>query len=937
MVVDDTDIVYGLYRDSLEHLRTQYPPDLLDYSILDCLVHIGTTLADVPQAISTLANLLADISLPSSQSDLASHFSYAQAKLASFPPTSAIHFVLAGLRLHDALKISSPEDGHIVTRVKASLGDTNKDDLYQAFFLDYLRMLISWEHNWRALIVKQWSPMPWSHQSLEEWSAWLSLNPKPAFKQITHIPDEISSLASKERYTLGFPLDLPWLGASHDGQPSCLNLGSYTGIRCSNGNILSLRSDVALWLSAMTFGLFEAATDYSIPESLFLVRGTAEGDMILSGARILEFLVFWDRTCGHPAVGVASNWFNRGQEVAHLLQRAIGALEEEWFDASSVCFRAGLSQVERFKIVGPVTLAVAALCDTATRIWANAVIPEMNELREFLSGTGSHGKVADFATFACKRIMWEAGWCRNLLENVEFAKWPKVYTHLSNLSQLPPYIRASTDEHKRCTESSCVFYNLKGVTYVPRHVDPSCHCDYTKPLLQDIHDLLSNGLIPVVAYDETHLRVLPSNATPYVAISHVWAEGMGSTSDEGLPTCTVARIANCARRLLPETGAFWMDSLCVPKESSLRKLSIKLMTDIYRDAAKVLVIDESVRKQCSESNPWEQNCLRIAVSAWVRRVWTLQEGLLARQLYFEFIEGPVSVDPWGADRVLTVPADHRDGQTLDLVSVLAFRAEKRGNLKIGRFAEVPKLLQKRTASHAEDELIAISWLLPKQISIDDLLAEPDGPDLAERRMRLFFLQSREIPKVVPLGRSPRLTQPGFSWAPRTLTIHPPALWDEKTYGTGVCTEDGLVAEYFVAPLTMPEGVTLPDPSKGDELWTNVTRIQHRASDTVYDFNWTSLHPWAPVDTLLFLSPCLPAGVSTGDEPLLCIAACRVPSAGPRGPEEARGISQDAPELYRYAGAPDFRRAHPLAEECVRRGEMPAGLVGELHKVWVKLA
>ncbi|KAI0651222.1 hypothetical protein C8Q79DRAFT_20646 [Trametes meyenii] len=47
-------------------------------------------------------------------------------------------------------------------------------------------------------------------------------------------------------------------------------------------------------------------------------------------------------------------------------------------------------------------------------------------------------------------------------------------------------------------------------------------------------------------------------------ISHVWADGMGSTTEDGLPMCVIKWISGLITTLLPDTDVFWMDSLSHP-------------------------------------------------------------------------------------------------------------------------------------------------------------------------------------------------------------------------------------------------------------------------------------------------------------------------------------------------------------------------------------
>ncbi|OSC99986.1 hypothetical protein PYCCODRAFT_1331754, partial [Trametes coccinea BRFM310] len=318
------------------------------------------------------------------------------------------------------------------------------------------------------------------------------------------------------------------------------------------------------------------------------------------------------------------------------------------------------------------------------------------------------------------------------------------------------------------------------------------------PALDDVLRLLNEGLVPIVVYDGTSLHVLPSGETPYVAISHVWSQGMGSVTEDGLPACLVKRIATLVQRLLPgRAAAFWMDSLCIPKIRDSRKRAIMLMSQTYRDAAKVLVIDDCIRTMCSASKPWPVNVAMIATSAWSRRIWTLQEGVLATELYFEFVEGPELF----SQRNLGDTAFPELSFLFPLLYLHAPREDGQdASLAIARqvpLSGVVQLLQGRNTSKAEDELIAISSLLPPNIDLQGLLAVEGGQYcVVEARMKVFLLQLHHVPVRLPFGDAPRLTIPGFRWAPSTLAKEDPHYCVNDR--TGVCTEEGLVAEYLCA-------------------------------------------------------------------------------------------------------------------------------------------
>lgn len=122
----------------------------------------------------------------------------------------------------------------------------------------------------------------------------------------------------------------------------------------------------------------------------------------------------------------------------------------------------------------------------------------------------------------------------------------------------------------------------------------------------------------------------------------MWADGLRSTTEEGLPACEIKRLAAMTSQLVPE-GAFWIDTLCIPAIQDVRNRAIGLMAQTYRDAAAVLVIDSGIRAT-SSSAAREEKLLHVLASGWMQRLWTLQEGLLALKLIFEFLDGLVAVE-----------------------------------------------------------------------------------------------------------------------------------------------------------------------------------------------------------------------------------------------------------------------------------------------------
>lgn len=91
----------------------------------------------------------------------------------------------------------------------------------------------------------------------------------------------------------------------------------------------------------------------------------------------------------------------------------------------------------------------------------------------------------------------------------------------------------------------------------------------------------------------------------------------------------------------------WIDTLCVPVEEEFRKLAISRMRKVYLDAYHTVVLDSTLQHFNAQDCPKEELALRIGVSGWMRRAWTLQEGALSgARLKFLFRDGLISLPLW---------------------------------------------------------------------------------------------------------------------------------------------------------------------------------------------------------------------------------------------------------------------------------------------------
>ena len=120
----------------------------------------------------------------------------------------------------------------------------------------------------------------------------------------------------------------------------------------------------------------------------------------------------------------------------------------------------------------------------------------------------------------------------------------------------------------------------------------------------------------------------------FVAFSHVRSQTL---IDPSTPTDSQIRnLQDQANSLFPSSAApilFWIDTLCSPPEegNNFPNLAIKR---VFQVASAVLVIDRNLL----EARPITQLSCREAIrsSAWIKRLWTIQEGAVAKLLVFRF-------------------------------------------------------------------------------------------------------------------------------------------------------------------------------------------------------------------------------------------------------------------------------------------------------------
>lgn len=282
---------------------------------------------------------------------------------------------------------------------------------------------------------------------------------------------------------------------------------------------------------------------------------------------------------------------------------------------------------------------------------------------------------------------------------------------------------------------------------------------------------------------------------PYVALSHVWADGLGSCTEAGLPQCQLLHIAQSLQALTGSSETyFWIDSLCIPNSNVYRKKAIGLMRQVYEDAEQVLVIDKALADLALKTAKRDEILWALQSSSWVRRLWTFQEGYLGRKVScqvadHEFVE--IKTDTEYEDMEQHKLFLARNVVYWHLSSRLADFRGARPDLDQITIGTVMRAVGWRSTSKRGDETLAIAGLF--KLDATKLAALP-----AEDRLRAFYLMVGEAPLDIIFHPVPRLQTPNFGWAPQTL-LSRSEFFSEKGQGEELarCTEEGLLGRWHV--------------------------------------------------------------------------------------------------------------------------------------------
>lgn len=289
----------------------------------------------------------------------------------------------------------------------------------------------------------------------------------------------------------------------------------------------------------------------------------------------------------------------------------------------------------------------------------------------------------------------------------------------------------------------------------------------------------------IVVADSPKAPKIDIRIQEYITFSHVWSNGLRNCNENSIPLCQARRLnqllieslgfemRNSSINRCPEdrhtstTGRdnlFWLDTLCVPLERRSRRLAITRMGDIYGLCYKMLVLDSELERFSYRDRPSAESLMRVSVSAWMRRVWTLQEAVMAKSFFVKFADGFLDVAAAAyqiRENSMQVSKCY-DTVPLECCAFFSVIKSIQDADGIDRFAPAWRAIRTRQISRPGDEVICFASMLG--ITRSELL-EIEAPD---QHLKALIQLLDDVPRSILWSRGPKQRDYGCRWAPSSL-------------------------------------------------------------------------------------------------------------------------------------------------------------------------
>ena len=462
-------------------------------------------------------------------------------------------------------------------------------------------------------------------------------------------------------------------------------------------------------------------------------------------------------------IGVSQDLCHRRQELAADCLRIVFRLFHEYYPAPFRPKKWAISSILSPDLSNSIIVLAETLTNALGQIWP--LPPDSAPLKRVNSHVSWNPLQDRFK---------ERGWCPSEIKML-YQEVDKTGLFLASLVKRP---FSQNLQHENCNESECLALQISDNHYETKHID-GCPRDLSCSTISidqgTLSRILFSGGIPIL-----HISPSPETAFPkvqvidrtaqnidYIAISHVWAHGLGNPDENALPSCQLHRLTDLCSNCSPAVGkrtAFWIDTLCIPVGiPSARKVAIRQLSSTFRLASKVLVLDADLQrtsKRCSRT----ELATRIMCCGWMRRLWTLQEAVMgerqaeARKVKIWFRDGALEYNAVGGGSVNSFH-NTEDALSKLFFSIPQFMSRDRA------FNSLMSALRYRTTSKKEDEALCVASILGFDQQQITAIA---GEDTTEAKMQKMYTFIGHIPASTLFNRSRKLGEKGFAWAPASL-------------------------------------------------------------------------------------------------------------------------------------------------------------------------
>ena len=393
--------------------------------------------------------------------------------------------------------------------------------------------------------------------------------------------------------------------------------------------------------------------------------------------------------------------------------------------------------------------------------------------------------------------MRKNGWCPKELKRLYDMMGESAMYYISTLNR--PMQRARPS-HDSCSQEKCIFDTVDETTYVTKHRNPDCCCGHLKATNEyNLITVLAKGKIPLLLCHMTSDGkkihsfefIETTYDTKYVAISHVWSDGLGNPHANTLPQCQLEYLYQVINELYPGVNystPFWIDTICCPvtqknateERLAAKKKAISLMRATYQNADQVLVLASDLQEQSSRSLEKSELTMRVLCSRWSQRLWTFQEGALPKEgaLKFQFKDGAFELEshldssfetPYPQPMKLDIKQEFATLRSLDLEFRKSPAPTGRDEASIHPLVFASRALKHRSTSKVEDESLCLGTLsLGTSENFSEKMHRILSSHDKEERMKTFWEVQTNIPSNIVSWRGERLEQKGFRWAPKTF-------------------------------------------------------------------------------------------------------------------------------------------------------------------------